>query len=567
MLDEPATEQLLIYKATGPATYTANTFLNTTYRNMVTFAPTDPQPSYRFIAIASGSECGVPLFAAGSDIINASGYSVSPLPNFPFTGGGIKLTARVKALPANGQSSNITHLNITASINLFWGLISITKTLESFDAYSPAGALPWDGAPGGTVNVAKKLGEKNERNLFIPLGLSINAVNYTVQEKVSFVPITSALDITTVNAEALTAKYVGGVSPGNPSRAANFKAQEKYTDVNQPLQYNKDHRFFTAKNAEWLFNEMQGIAPNNLNCSNDCQLDFTMIANQTLCTNHTYSISPVVQGTTVTWSVYPNDGTVTFIPNAATVDVDLSSATPGIMYTLTAAVTGNCNFGSVSTQFSVPASSWTGTVFGMQGYWNSIYNLPLAAGDNYLYTGSGANYFEIWNEGVTEQAAGYWEYVSGDRASYGGLHYIAFDLWWMAGVDAYYNYNFTDDCGSHSIPYHFMSTSAYPPAGRMAQTVENYQLKLSPNPASNAVTVSVVELDGNKKAGAKVFDYSTPKNIRVYDKLGNVILQRNEIISKSGLRLNVLLLKSGDMYNVIVDDGNGLRLSSKLIKQ
>lgn len=568
LLDEPATEQLLIYKATGPTTYTANTFLNTTYRNMITFTASDPQPAYRFIAIASGSECGVPLFAAGEDIVNVNGATFAGLPFFPYAAGEIRLSARIKSLPASGQSTNIAHLEIKRTISLFFGLINRTKILESFDVFSPSGALPWDGAPGGTVDVAKKLGDNNSRNLIVPLGLSVTAASITVQEKVSFVPITSALDITTVNAESLTAKYVGGISPGNPSRAENFKAQEQYTDVNQPLQYNKDHRFFTAKNAEWLFNEMQGITPNNLNCSNNCQLDFTMIANQTLCTNHTYSISPVIPGTIITWSVYPNDGTVTFIPNAATVDVDLSSATAGITYTLTATVTGNCNFGSVSTQFSVPASSWSGTVIGMQGYWNTVYTQPLAAGDNYLYTGSGVNYFEIWNEGVAEQTAGYWEYISGDRASYGvGPHAIAFDLWWLAGVDAYYNYHFTDACGSHSIPYHFMTTNDYPPAGRMAQTVENYQLKLSPNPASNAVTVSVVELAGNKKADAKVFDYSTPKNIRVYDKFGNIILQRNEIISKSGLRLNVLLLKSDDMYNVIVDDGNGLRLSSKLIKQ
>ncbi len=63
---------------------------------------------------------------------------------------------------------------------MFWGLISFNKTLESFDAYSPSGALPWDGATGGTADVAKKLGDNNSRNLIIPLGLSIIGVNYTL---------------------------------------------------------------------------------------------------------------------------------------------------------------------------------------------------------------------------------------------------------------------------------------------------------------------------------------------------------------------------------------------------
>jgi hypothetical protein len=276
-------------------------------------------------------------------------------------------------------------------------------------------------------------------------------------------------------------------------------------------------------------------------------------------------VKNVPAGYTEQWDVSSNLQLVSSTNTSITVQA-LSLGTASVY----AVIMNPCgaNVEIVKTINIAVGGTWSGSILGAQGYWNNLYSLPLAEGDNYLYTGSGATYFEISNQGNNELTTGYREYISGDRASYGvGPHAIAFDLAWLNGVDSYYNYNFTDNCGSHSIPYHFMTSNAYPPNGRMAQPEENYQLKLSPNPAANFVNISVVEINGNKKADAKVFDYNTPKNIRVHDKLGNVIIQRTELISKSGLRLNVLMLKPGDIYNVIVEDGNGLRLSGKLVKQ
>lgn len=327
---------------------------------------------------------------------------------------------------------------------------------------------------------------------------------------------------------------------------------------------NEKHIFLTEANVNWV---MQEIEKGQLNCPPICSFELTGGA-AILCENETVTYNldvPVPTGYSVQWNVSSNFQLISSTNNSVTVQA-LSLGTASV----NAVVVNPCGANTeISTTATVVAgATWQGSILGMQNYWNGLYTMPLVAGDNYLYTGSGAYYFEIWNEGTTELTNGYWEYISGDRASYGvGPHAIAFDLWWLSAVDSYYNYNFTDNCGSHSIPYHFMTSNANPPNGRMAQPEENYQLKLSPNPAANFVNISVVELGGNKKADSKIFDYNTQKTIRVYDKLGNLIIQHSDIIPKSGLRLNVLMLKPGDVYNVIVEDRNGLRLSGKLIKQ
>jgi hypothetical protein len=63
------------------------------------------------------------------------------------------------------------------------------------------------------------------------------------------------------------------------------------------------------------------------------------------------------------------------------------------------------------------------------------------------------------------------------------------------------------------------------------------------------------------------FDYSKPVSIRIYDKLGNIVVQQYAVIPKTGLRLNIANLRQADIYNIVVDDGKGIRLSTKLIKQ
>ena len=110
--------------------------------------------------------------------------------------------------------------------------------------------------------------------------------------------------------------------------------------------------------------------------------------------------------------------------------------------------------------------SWWGNITGRL-LSNSIYGTALVEGDNYLYMGSGANFFEVelYSDGPQGYFPGaYWEHKSGDYAISSGAWWLDFDFYNGAG-DAYYDFHYTDDSGSHTLSFHFMGTNATPPAG------------------------------------------------------------------------------------------------------
>ncbi|WP_148233540.1 T9SS type A sorting domain-containing protein [Pseudopedobacter saltans] len=113
-------------------------------------------------------------------------------------------------------------------------------------------------------------------------------------------PTPSALDIQTYNVPSLSSTYVNGWNPTNPSRAETFIAQDASVSI-----YNESHTRFTARNAEWLFKEMENVAGNTLNCSSTCfpNTNNALITGPTqLCSTATYQIPNLPTGSTVTWT-------------------------------------------------------------------------------------------------------------------------------------------------------------------------------------------------------------------------------------------------------------------------
>ena len=70
LLNQPATQQMLLYCATGPNTFANNSFLSGAYRTMITFSPSGPQPAYQVVATSLGSQCAHALFAPYTQLIN-----------------------------------------------------------------------------------------------------------------------------------------------------------------------------------------------------------------------------------------------------------------------------------------------------------------------------------------------------------------------------------------------------------------------------------------------------------------------------------------------------------------
>lgn len=155
LLDEPATQQLLVLRATGGTTgnYAANSFINNDYQPTVTFAANGPQPGYRFVAASLGSECGTPTLAPHAELIKIDGGFFLGSGNFK---AGFVVATTVNALPSYAAPDQVSVFRLSARIRLFFGIqATLTLFSQTFDA---PGYVPcWDGLPGGTQSISSQL--------------------------------------------------------------------------------------------------------------------------------------------------------------------------------------------------------------------------------------------------------------------------------------------------------------------------------------------------------------------------------------------------------------------------
>lgn len=355
LLDAPATQQLLLYRATTQNAYANNTFLDAAYRPMITFVPTDPQPTYRFIATSLGSECAHPLFNPGKTFVNlGAGVSAGIDARFLFFRVPIvsyKLAAEVEAyaLPNAGSTNKIARVYTVNNLKLF-GFINIFKELYNNTAYAPGNHLAIDGVPGSNYPLldVEALNQLTNlptfaANLYVsfPLGPFLSgyfgayAYNQGVSYNFTFVPTASALDAAPYTTPIFSQIYVNGVNQNYPSKSENYIAQETNTTAGTT---NNIHIRFTARNSKWLFNEIENL-PNLEACSGECSNPYYIEGTNSFCTNGNYSIPGLPRGATVTWSVTP-PGIVT--PNSSTTNpVTFTKASDG-SFRLTATITNAC---------------------------------------------------------------------------------------------------------------------------------------------------------------------------------------------------------------------------------
>ncbi|WP_426326772.1 T9SS type A sorting domain-containing protein [Pedobacter sp. R-06] len=313
LMQSPATQQLLKYRVEthvntiGPpffffdyyyTTIESNTWLSNVYRPMITFTSSDPQPSYRFIATSQGSECGTALAAPGSSLLNVQGHAAAAL--LPFLASA-KANASIEAnaLPNMWGGGQIAKIDMSLKIYLF-GLVRVRKDVfKSIKTLNSSSYLPIDGAPGGTspIGSASFGGSIGGSLDVLFLKLLYGASAGGTLNNFTFVPTVSALDIQNIDQVSLSKVYTGGVSPtGYPSTAFNFIAQGGG---------NVRHTTFTARTSEWLFNEIENVTGNNLNCSPTCQpaYDLSLTGPKIMCDEATYTVNNLQPGQTVTWSV------------------------------------------------------------------------------------------------------------------------------------------------------------------------------------------------------------------------------------------------------------------------
>jgi len=394
LLNAPASRQLLLVQDGRE-----NTFLDGEYRQMVD----RDIPGCRIVAVANGSECGQALFqpyreifrlksnlyinpltwAATSVVANTTLGVVAGVPVvgpmvagpaavvvnaallavLPFVGTNWKSEFSVHALP-DRQVRNVFHGRI-AGEKRFFGLFKLFEvTFWERDRNSRADLLPWDSAPGGFYDLESVSGRLPGVDIDAFPFLSAN-LEIDLAPSFNFVPTVSALDVTTVNANTIAARYNSGISPTNPlQRIDNFIAQDRFFTNTGEEQLNTRHIRITPDNSQWIYNEMQNVTPNPFNCSTDCPPDVNVTASSpVVCAPNevTLSVTDAGAGSGYTWTV----GNGLQLVGGQNTRQVVVQATPGFTGTsqATARVTtpGGCVFIAPALSLTVGGSYLPGT--------------------------------------------------------------------------------------------------------------------------------------------------------------------------------------------------------------
>lgn len=547
LLSETATQQMLLYRATGETTSSGNSFLDGEYRTKITFATSDPQPSYQFVATSLGSECGTALYPAYQKLItmDASAFAFMP----PLATGRFRTTVDVNALPATGSTVQIAKLYIRSQVKLF-GLISVYKDIHSSTAYAPGDQIPVDGAPGGIYGTTNKYDLGNidlqHANIFlsVPVWFSIFGHIYTYAYayvygytnipylQFDFIPEGSALNISPFTTATLSQKFVAGANPDYPSAAKTYIAQEATTDDDGSTLSNNYHIQFTARNSQWMYDQMEGIS-DALNCSSSCTPDYTISGSSAVCTNSTYSVSGLADGATVTWSASPA-ALVSFSP------VTGSSTTVTKLYNGTTTISAK-----ISPCGQTITKSITSGLPDISGTYTNkqiSYNLKIADAELINYNDACNLYHVNTNMSITGASSVKWSLVSSSGTiswSQSGNN-ISFYLW-SVGSTAVFKVSATNSCGTSTYNFAWKSIDC----GRCA-----YSLSLSPNPADNILQVAL--LHSCDKTTAKyikkitVFDANAITRIKK-EYTGNI---RNTALDVSSLSPGIYLLEVFDGISI-----------------
>ena len=355
---QPATAQLLKARVIdGEGNVEFNTFLigpNSPYQQMVRFdAPNNPNnivPPYKFLAVSQGSQCGIPVTQASTNFASQDGEFAFLRFWFPIPGTLIPiigtsnwwLKTNLSALPNNGRAQ-IEYFKFERRIKI-WGFGFGWKTLREHTRKNPQGYVGWDVAAGGTQSINDRTGGglssglskqdvgsvgKIFARLYAGANLSIN------EDLFSFVSTTSALDAPFGIDPNTSFNFIAN---GN-ANTATLKYQAEPKDATTSL-FNRNHTDYTARNARWLYNEMENINQ-PITCLDECPNNIEITGDFRLCSNtQQYSINGLPPNSSVTWSYTPNNGglNITTNGNIATINKVING-----QYILSANVVKPCN--------------------------------------------------------------------------------------------------------------------------------------------------------------------------------------------------------------------------------
>lgn len=349
ILDAPATRQLSLKSVTGiNDEYQDNTFIEGPYKDMIDFSASGGPPVTFpvIVATSDGSQCGRLQGTAPHQELtrNVRSYLLNPF----IVAFGFQSEAVANALPAYGTQDRLAHLRIWFTFRILWCHIDITVLNRNYN--SPANTLPYETLPGGYVNLA------DQRSL-LTNSFIFTSFNFTTvyNGPLCFVPSYSAMDVQTITPATAAVSYLYGAPAATSAvpRVAKFIAQEQVAGT-----FNQGHLQFTARNSQWIFNEMQGISNAPLNCQTECSPypPVPVAGPDIICANGsaTFTVVPPFGGVT-DWDISPAGLAVPVTPTAGATSITLAPATSssnGIV-TLTAHLSNGCHNTTTTRQVAV----------------------------------------------------------------------------------------------------------------------------------------------------------------------------------------------------------------------
>lgn len=570
-LDAPINVETLLYRATTDKLNSPNTFMNATYRTMVDFAP-GTQP-YQFVPTSLGNECAAPLFTAGRLFMNFGlGTGTGLKAKLSVFGITIPLSIPISDLkydcavyassipPANESERKVAELKTVFKFVLF-GFIQVAKSGYDEKAEASNTYLAVDGVP-GSFNTILDFNELRNFNsavgnwsfseseyLFsIPLAKFVKLKFYAFVKAYAYnsgvfttqytsLPVGSALDVDPFNSSTFTQKFVNGSNPAFLSKGNTYIAQE--TNTSQSL-YNNASMRFTARNARFLFNEME-LLPNSENCSPECSNPFAIAGNSPVCSSDIFWIPGIQRGTSITWNVSPANGIVNFLPNGQ--QVTLTKINNGTV-TLTATFTTCGVASSVSRVITIgipvvgsnnpPLQLWNGSTSSYNNVCNlqtTYTNMPVWGASSISWTRTAANPTNTsWSQ-------------SGNNVNF---------YFWAVGQTAVFRLQASNACGSVINSYGFTAISCGGGGGGGCGS----RYKVSPNPANGYTAVTVVNIPPPcdvKTITQAEQDALTIKSVRIYDNKG-VIKKTAKVKALKKYELLLPELKTG-VYFIEISDG------------
>lgn len=547
----PATAQLLKARVVSQGVVELNTFLigtQSSYQQMVNFSVGDNPPIYSFIATAQGSQCGIPVMA--SDGLPLADYDgVFSIVNFKWLYIPIMykskyfLKTQLNALPTSGEAQ-IEYFKFSRRFSL-WGVGFGTKTINEYLRKNPVGFTKWDAAPGSTQSIAgrtngaltsglEKQKLKWSEKIFVKVRAGLN-MNIT-QDNFSFVSTVSALDAPA--GTPLNKVYIFPATGTSGTAASKYIAQERFL-VGTKNYFNKNHTDFTARNAEWIYNEMEDIS-NNVGCTHvdDCYSPVVSLStNQYNCDEAT--VTATANGNSYSWTV---DGDL--LINGTTTTLTTSSNSIDI--------TGTKGFIYVSTSYACSVSALGQIEY--DPFKREIAGLyPEYLSSDHIYASVNTTPYDTY----------YRWYVNNILVKQGEFasDYCTCDMG-KAEIDCGENtirVEVDTDCGtSSSESYDFYW---------ICENWRQSNVALYPNPASSLVNIKLTDINKNLPVTpeSKLAKLSQIKQVIIKDKLGNIKKIFN-FQGNNNVSVNVSNLPT-DVYFVEVSDGvNKVKLQLSVVK-